>query len=97
MQNTTTQNNTVTQFALFEHEEWDNFEQEWDCKTTQLTDWSSTKTDYTFLNDVDVDDIDCDYDIVGVTGFFDSVDSVDDYDRGTTTTFVAVRTVTLDK
>ena len=103
MQNKTIVNNIITEFAVFEYTEWDTLAEDgcvnWDCKTEQLTDWSNTITDYTFMSEDEVDaDVESDYEVVGVIGFFDSVDDcIDDYDRGTTTTFVAMRHTVVDK
>ena len=84
------------QFAKFTHTYFETQDGE-HSDTVQITDWSDTIVDCTFMNSADTehftdsDYLDTGYDIVGVIDWYDSVDTHIEYDFGHTTTVVCVK------
>lgn len=85
-------------FAHFEYKYWEDAEGDTHYDCVQKSDWSDVITNAHFMNDEDTAHfMDNDYlfgfdiEVVGITGHWDGVDDVEDYDFGSTVNFVGVK------
>lgn len=84
-------------FAHFEYKYWEDDEGEAHYDCVQNSEWSSVITDAEFMNEQDTAHymnndylFGFDIEVVGITGYWDGVDGVKDYEFGSTVNFVGV-------